>query len=355
MKKKILHISYLLYLALASACTSDPVPPPEPRARITLTVQSGPTAKAPGESDIRNVSAWLYANQAAYQNGLPAEAFARADGTRLVVDTKQGSKYLVVLANYPDPGFNLSDPLDPDNLRHPIRTETCTLDQMESEGFLMRGLPGQTTIADGRALTVNVVRSIAKVTVEKISNNLTEPGWSGYPVQLSRVFLLNGVGRVIAGIGSSTPGIGDYFNCSARYSPAAGPYPDFGQMEAPALAEASPEVSIPAQGNYTRPITLYTAPNPATASPETSLDALMGADGWTPRRSRLVLECIINGCRCYYPILLPILKENTCYRITEIRLNHFGSDSPDIPVRFVSMMVSAQVTDWDGRTIDETI
>ena len=83
MKKKILHISYLLYLALASACTSDPVPPLEPRARITLTVQSGPTAKAPGESDIRNVSAWLYANQAAYQNGLPAEAFARGGAALL--------------------------------------------------------------------------------------------------------------------------------------------------------------------------------------------------------------------------------------------------------------------------------
>lgn len=139
------------------------------------------------------------------------------------------------------------------------------------------------------------------------------------------------------------------------YSPAVGPFPDFGQMEAPGCAFASVDRTVPLDGSISTDVALYTGQNRIGSMLSTSLSDLMEATSWSVRRSKLVLECTLGGYTCYYPVSLPVLRTNSRYRIREIVIKHYGSDSPDSPVSFADILVDGKIVSWDGGYINETI
>ena len=344
-------------LAIWTGCSALPggAPGPGPgkdSARFTIRAFSDPTSKA-GDEDILRMAVWVYSSAAGMMAGEAAEAFACDEGSSVTLDCKAGSKYIFTLVNYPS---RLSDGTAPDSgWEFSPLDEYALLEDMTTDGILMRGSLSNVSVTDGGSRTVTVSRSVAKVSVDRITNALEEAPWAGMDVTLEAMYLLNGIGRVPLAAAATTSSIGDYYSCSAMYDPAIGPYPDFGQLSIPSLGQLSWSTVIPPGGYASPEGELYTGPNPCYSDYCTPLDELERLSDWTLRRTRLVLECIIGGYTCYYPVNLPPVSENSWCRITEVRLKHFGSLSPDVPLRFTAAEISSSVLSWDGTSINETI
>lgn len=62
----------------------------------------------------------------------------------------------------------------------------------------------------------------------------------------------------------------------------------------------------------------------------------------------LVLEGILDGYTCYYPIPLPPLEASACL-ILDLTLQRMGSPSPDIPVQSGMVLMETQTLPWEER------
>ncbi len=356
MKTKLI----LAMIPLMAACVGTSMPPQETlpsgeKARITVRAElPGRTKAGFDDAAIKNVAVWIYADAARFDSG-QAESFAFGSGPAIQLDCSSGRKWVFVLVNLPEHLIHRDDLLDAANLAPDWRNGWLNLSDMAESGVLMRGQAKNVQVVDGSSLGVNVTRSIAKVSVEKISLQMQDAGYTGQSLTLHGMYLINGVARVPLKAAAAQTTVSDYYNCSARYSPTVGPYPDFGQQEAPSLAADDTGLTLADRTSRSLTTVLYTGPNPATSEVSWNREQLSGSATWEPRRTRLVLECSIGGRRCYYPVTLPVLQENNWYRIREIILKHFGTDSPDVPLRFETVTVIGTRRDWDGTDIDEII
>ena len=351
----------LLFTAalLAVACSVRPVPEASPSpSDKTVTVKAfcTSTKTGPDESTVSTIDVWMYGNLAAFQSGNPAISHSRADGTSLTIEYDTGDEYLVVVANLPSHLIDVSDMFSPANLAFDIPGTLISLDDMSDE-MVMSGAGDLSDAEDYGEVYIYVSRLVSKISVTKVTNRIEESPWAGKSVTLTGMYIINGVGRMpLRSTGAGyTPSVSDFFNCSCMYSPSVGPFPDFGQMEIQSLATASVGATIGYGDSFYPDVILYTGPNQTTSTVSTNLSDLMGATSWTTRRSRIVLQCSIDGKTCYYPILLPALYANRWYRYSEIILKHFGSDSPDTPVEFTQVWVAGETVGWDGEIISETI
>ena len=345
----------LIAALLAVACTAAPQDAPSP-AKKTVTVRACPvsTKAGPDESTVSTIDVWIYESTSAFLAGDPAIAFSHGSGRSLTVEYSTGDEYLFVAANLPTYMLDTSDMFSATNLGFDIRGTFFTLDDMSSQ-MVMSGSGILSDVEDLGVALIFVSRLVSKVSVTKVTNRIEEGFWAGKSVTLTGMYIINGVGRIPLRNSGFTPTVSDFFNCSCVYSPSVGPFPDFGQMEMQSLAAASPGVTIAYGDSYSPTDVLYTGPNSITRNLSTTLPELMEATSWTTRRSRLVLQCSIEGKTCYYPILLPALYANRWYRYSEIILKHFGSDSPDTPVSFSQVSLLGETVGWDGETITETI
>ena len=82
-------------------------------------------------------------------------------------------------------------------------------------------------------------------------------------------------------------------------------------------------------------IDLYTYPNPDD-----------GDNG-----TRLVIECEIQGVKCYYPLRLPPLRRNTVYEAS-VQITRMGTPDPDILAENTSASMSMRVITWEERPTD---
>lgn len=79
-------------------------------------------------------------------------------------------------------------------------------------------------------------------------------------------------------------------------------------------------------------IDLYTYPNPDD-----------GDNG-----TRLVIECTIQGSKCYYPLRLPPLQRNTVYEAS-VQITRMGTPDPDILAENTAASVNLRVLPWENR------
>lgn len=62
--------------------------------------------------------------------------------------------------------------------------------------------------------------------------------------------------------------------------------------------------------------------------------------------TRLVIECVIQGRRYYYPLSLPPLERSISYEL-DVCITRLGSDDPDTPVKTGWAEVSLRVLPWE--------
>ena len=203
-------------------------------------------------------------------------------------------------------------------------------------------------------------RDICKISLEKVENRIAEGAYAGKAIMVEKVFIINGIGRyrIFGGAAASrfSPTAGRWWFCpsgaDARSWESQGTE---GFMTAPDMSYATPQRNVPYEGTVSFDTDVYTCPNTTSTDAWCGSTADLVAADWTPRKTRLVLQCLIDGHRCYYPLTIDNLMANCHYVIRKLVITRFGTDFPDQPYDFTAGAASVAIKDWDGRLISEII
>ena len=239
-------------------------------------------------------------------------------------------------------------------------TVTANLAVMTAEHITCSAAFDRTLLPGTNELELSVPRDICKISLEKVENRIEEGAYAGKTLRVEKIFLINGIGRYRI-FGSTA---------SARFAPSAGRWwfcpsgadaqswesqGTEGFMAAPDLSYSTPARDIAYGATETFDTDVYTCPNDTKTDVWTDYVADLVAADWTPRKTRLVLQCLIDGHRCYYPLTIDNPQANCQYIIRRLVITRFGTDYPDQPYDFSTGTAAICLTDWNGRLISEII
>lgn len=243
-------------------------------------------------------------------------------------------------------------------------TVTADISRM-SDSRITAFASGRKVILPGsNSFSITANRAIAKVRLEQICNNISEGAYSGKPVTVEKVFIINGVGRYRIFPGAETenhsPENGRWwFSPSGmvdkadldNISPAKGE----GLMEAPPLSYCTINTTVAFGGTLQLDIELFTGPNSVSQDNFSSSGASPVQGIWQPRKTRLVVQCSIDGARCYYPVTISDIEPNKIYLVKKLNLVNFGTTAPDQPYIFQEGPGSLTVEEWTEQNLTERI
>lgn len=238
-------------------------------------------------------------------------------------------------------------------------TVTANLARMTTGHIACSATLNRILLPGANELEIEVPRSICKISLEKVENRLTEGAYAGKPIRIEKVFIVNGIGRYrVFGNGSQqrAPTAGRWwFNPSGIAADSWDNTGAEGFMGTPDMSYASLDQILAYEESATLDINVYTCPNNTETDAWTGLDEGITPDTWTPRKTRMVLQCLIDGHRCYYPLTIDNLMANCHYIVRKLVITRYGTDSPDQPYDFATGTAAISLTNWDGLLISEII
>lgn len=252
-----------------------------------------------------------------------------------------------------------------------LDTVSADLNAMTSDRICCTGTMEKQLAPGQNDIELFMQRSICKLELGKVENRLSEGAYTGQTIILEKVFIINGVGRQRlfggggsgffkpvsgrwwfrpSGLGTDTEW-GNNLQVDASRIVAA----DEGYTEAPLLSISTPDVQIPYGKTETLNIELFTGPNNVTEDSWWNGQTDMFHGQWTPRKTRLVLQCLIGGLRCFFPLTFDNLEANYIYSVKRLIITRFGTESPDLPFDFGNEGASISIQKWDVMGISEII
>lgn len=196
------------------------------------------------------------------------------------------------------------------------------------------------------SIKLEVRRCIAKISFGCIENLISEPPYAGEAIIIDSLYIINGKGRFKVFCEDTLNSVQNWFMPSGAAGDASG------QMKAPSISTFNAGGrTVSYKDSLDLNITLYTGPN------KIKDDAFSGSgvSGWTPRKTRLVLSCRIGGRKCYYPLTIDKVTENTHYVIKKLTITRFGVSHPDLPFSFDELSVGYSIRKWESVDIEEII
>ena len=187
---------------------------------------------------------------------------------------------------------------------------------------------------------IPVVRLVSKVELRKVSVDFSSrPSLAGSTLTIDAIYIINATGSAVLN-GAVSHTASSWLNQRAHNS--AGVDNLLYDAVSQGVADGS---------SYNTTHYYYCLQNDTT---EDTHDAV-----WSPRHTRLVVECTLAGRKTYYPIDIVSpsgrLVRNSNYRISELTITGFGADGPDEPIpEDEAYTFSGQVLNWEGTyTINE--
>lgn len=296
------------------------------RVELTFGIGTGRTKAATAMTDDNVASLKVYVFN---PDGTIDVSGASTTSSVTLKPTVGTGKQIYALVNSPDIGtvYLLSD----------LTAKTSNLADNATSNFVMQGHVTMEINSSTSSVMVPVSRIASMVEIDKITNSITEPAYSGYPIIVKKMYLIN--------VPSDAP---TYFSPDS-YTPTT--WVNMQSYSASALDaftyEALTDVQISNTGNYSTPHYFYSYPNPTSADSQ--------ATTWGARKTRLVIETTIRGTTFYYPVTLDELKANTRYLITDLNITRIGSSNPDAPVTTQQATFTVTVTDWTTVSNTEEI
>jgi hypothetical protein len=193
-------------------------------------------------------------------------------------------------------------------------------------GVTMFGSAAAEVGPQGGSAYVELERLLARVRLDKVSIDASSrPVLASKTVRIESVYLINAVG-------------------SAGLCADGQPSQWFNRMhweasEADALAKDEIGHVLTSASPYQKVHCLYAFTN-TTSEDSTS-------DSWSPRYTRLVLECSVDGEPYYYSVDLPGMARNHEYRITSLVIKDWGSKDPDKNVEASIEVEFFTSLEWD--------
>lgn len=212
------------------------------------------------------------------------------------------------------------------------------LDQINGQGLYYSASLENSSVYEDNTVDLAFDHLACKVIIDKIERNFYDPDLAQVPMHINKIYLSN----VAADCNFECTGTPeDWYNKKGVIDQ---------NDDIVCYLFANPGYALAQGASYNQSHTFYTFPNPITS------DTYAG-NGWSPRRTRLVVECSLNGEPCYYPITLPnvanaVLARNTVYHISKLTLRRPGSPDPDNPGGSMDPYMDYQfeviVNDWLG-------
>lgn len=312
-------------LALAS-CNEMPDSAPVANEMVELEIKvpvaQTRTAGTPSAEDaVSNLQIFVFDHATG-----SLEAYGNQDNTKVLKLTcLPGDKDIVALVNAPSCASVSTLPA--------LQAKTSSLSDNASGKLVMSGSVRKTLSSTDKSATIDVSRIAAKVTLLSVKNAMD------LKVNQDKEFVVTGVYLInVAGdrkyLSDSTPGAWYH---KMRYE----------SSNTLSFLYDAPKATVKWNETYSKQHYFYCYPN------ATSSDANAGT--WSARKTRLVVEATLGGEKCYYPVTLSEVSQNTAYNVT-LTVTRPGSPSPDIPVSTEEATFTVNVKDWiDGTDYTETI
>jgi hypothetical protein len=186
-----------------------------------------------------------------------------------------------------------------------------------------------------RPQTIGVNRLVAKVGIQKISTDFTDPALQAKTFRLKAIYLTNCYGKTL--LRSDENGSEMDSDASCWYN-RMGFHTDNGVDDL--LSDRGIDFMITASSPYVQEHHYYCYPN------QIEQDSRSGS--WSVRHTRLVLEADISGKTYFYPITLPTMQRNKTYIVEEAIIRKLGSIDPekDEPGS-IDVVFDTSTGDWD--------
>ena len=188
---------------------------------------------------------------------------------------------------------------------------------------------GLNALDNGSSILFHLKRYVAKVSLGSISVPWLDEFEPQPECLIGRIALVNAKGS--SGRNGDSPHNGDlWYNRSGLDAPAG--------VSALLIRNAGTEVHGSAP--VTCSTTLYAMPNHSDS------EEYYGSVAWTPRRSRLAIELIVDGVPQWYPVTLPHLDGNCHYTIQNVSITGPGASHPDEEIVRNSIDFTISLTPW---------
>ena len=220
---------------------------------------------------------------------------------------------------------------------------------LESETLLEESPPDKPVMFDcfkteglsvqdnGKSIAIRLKRYVAKVSIGTVSVNWLE-GFDPVPdCSIGRIALVNAKGSTRRS--GDNPQYGDvWYNKSDLDAPP----------EVAGMLIRNAGITVTDAQPVTCNTTLYTMPNHSDS------EAYYDGGQWTPRRSRIAIELIIDGIAQWYPVTLPALDGNCHYHISNVSITGPGAVHPDGEIlrSFIGFTISLAPWTENNESID---
>lgn len=273
-----------------------------------------------------------------FDTGNPAAFYWQESdsGADIVCTVRKDRPYRAyAIVNYPKDGQGAFDPA----------TIGSEAELMEYSSFLAGNSPsslamfGSMTLMGlpaGRTI-IEVSRLCSKVSIQKITLDVTDPVYSGKELILNALYLTNVYCAGSFYSDHATPLDDDALWYNAMGWHGSGSIESMDEL----LGDRGLQERIADGCSYSVTHSFYAYPN-ATVNDSR-------AEIWRPRCTRLVIEATLGNKRYYYPITVPGMERNHNYTVTEAVIHGPGSLDPeqDIPgVLDVNLTISTNT--WDS-------
>jgi len=246
------------------------------------------------------------------------DSYVRIDGledNRITASSGNRAARLVLLSNVSDSPYQWSGIDSYASLSH----HSFILDE---ESPAAPGLFGEAVLEAGwsRSCVLSLQTSLTRVRLHYLSFDFSGRPYSGAAVDNIKVYLTRACTECLPLQGNK--GI-TWMNMCGADSVALShlAHPEYLYREVRESVGSAPrELNLD----------LYTYPNDDCASGET----------------RLVIECTLDGKRCYYPLPLPPLEGNVTYE-ADVVLTRAGTPDPDIPAQAGAAKCTIRVLPWE--------
>lgn len=315
--------------ALLASCQGDYSVEPETPQTVTLNVSlGGPVTKAMiGGSNqdmtFKNAQIFVY-NKLGKLEAKSGVVTSKDDISLSIIP---GTKTVWALVNAPAMALEIGTAETPANKRSLLSDNN--LNALVMSGYKDVNVTGSTSVS------VEVKHIAAKIILDKITRSFTDVNLSEVPMTIRKIYMSNVAADCDYVCSGGAPTV---WNCKMGVH-------DNPLQNSALILDTGLSISLAEGATYNTEHTFYVYPNP-TANDDTGTS-------WTPRKTRLVLECEYNNAVSYYPVTIDAgtIERNKVYHITNLTLKRPGSQSSEKKDPMVSSNVNCTfgvtVSNWE--------
>lgn len=317
-------------IAAAASCTYNAVPEQGARHSVSISLHGDPVSSritgSADESAINTVQIFIFDSNGKYLSSVRTDA--PTAGTELF----DGEYTICAVANSAEiTAGSVSDIAS-------LEACTVTLEANSADNIVMYGKKDCTISGGPASIDIAVGRKVARISVNRISNEIKDPLHKTQAFVIKRIFISNVNGSSPLQ-GEAAPEI--WYNMNGLWQ-------DEPQEIRELLEDSDIESEIPHTGSYDTAHYFYACAN------NTAEDSY--GQTWSPRHTRLVVEASLGGDICYYNIPFADIKANHTYTINRLTVTKKGTENPWDKCESGEYGISITVTDWEtGTSTDKVI